>query len=159
MYRIATIQPERRVSNHPVRRRGVCVCAHPHFFLSSFVLSGWYTTADPLAEDRGRADQDQGRQGVEGPYGDGLPLRDPALAESHLLLPAPSAQEVPQVRTSAYVHRQRFFFFFAVRGFLLHIPACLSLHASYTMYMCGENPPAGTGRVAHGPTRRRGRKH
>lgn len=53
------------------------------------------------AEGRGGSDQDQGGQGLEGPHGDGLPLRDAAAAEPDLLLPSPSAQEVSQVSMPA----------------------------------------------------------
>lgn len=53
------------------------------------------------SESRCGADQDQGGQGLEGPHGDGLPLRDTAAAEPDLLLPSPSAQEVSQVSMRA----------------------------------------------------------
>lgn len=81
-------------------RGALCLCKPPsfiHLFLCFFPRGGCLATG-MRAEDRCRVDQDQGRQGLEGPHSYGLPLRDTAPAEPTFLLPAPSAQEAPQVR-------------------------------------------------------------
>ena len=84
----------------PLAVHGLCTLREPlRPFAPSPLLLVWAAPPSVVlrAEERGRVDQDQGRQGVEGPDGDGLPLRDAALAEPNLLLPSPSTQEVPQV--------------------------------------------------------------